>query len=94
MMYIYTMNRTQIYLSDVEARVLERLSKETGKSKSQLIRDAIAGAYLGNRIAGEEALKVIRRTAGTWKGRRESGARYVDRIRTGRLSRIHPQRPH
>lgn len=92
-MYIYIMNRTQIYLSDQEAGVLERLARETGKSKSQLIRDAIADAYLGNRSSSDETLNVIRSAAGTWKGRRESGARYVDRIRTGRLTRIHPQGP-
>lgn len=92
MMYTYIMERTQIYLSDQEARVLQRLSNELGKSKSQLIRDAIDETYLGRRVSGTAALRAVRRAAGSWQGRRESGAQYVDRIRSGRLSRIRPAR--
>lgn len=88
-MYIYIMNRTQIYLTDEEERVLGERAKKTGRSKSDLIREAIDATYLKSTSNEAEFLKVLERTAGAWKGRRETGSEYVERIRTGRLSRLH-----
>ena len=48
-MLIYTVHRTQIYLSDTLRAVLERLSEQTGVSRSELIRRALERAYLGGR---------------------------------------------
>jgi hypothetical protein len=86
-MYTYIMNRTQIYLSDVEAKALEREARASGRTKSRLIRDAIDRVYLG----GQDASKLVRAleaSAGAWS-RRADGAAYVERIRAGRLSRLH-----
>ena len=85
---MYTsMVRTQIYLSDEEARALEREARATGRTKSRLIRDAIDRVYLGAKDT-DEVLRSLERSAGAWR-RRESGAPYVERLRSGRLARIH-----
>lgn len=63
------MNRTQIYISDEEQRLLKRLSKLTGKTRSSLIRDAI-DRYLNN---GEEDRwrERIEAAAGIWRNRKD-----------------------
>jgi len=81
------MVRTQIYLSDEEARALEREARASGRTKSRLIRDAIDRVYLGEKDA-DEVLRSLETPAGAWR-RRESGAAYVERLRSGRLARIH-----
>jgi predicted transcriptional regulator len=81
------MNRTQIYLSDEEVEALEREARATGRTKSLLIREAIDRVYLGGRDASE-LLRALEASAGAWR-RREDGASYVERIRSGRLARIH-----
>jgi predicted transcriptional regulator len=86
-MYIYIMNRTQIYLSDEEAKALEREARASGRTKSRLIRDAIDRVYLGARGASE-VLRSLEESAGAWR-RREGGAAYVERLRSGRLARVH-----
>jgi len=49
-MYIYiAMRRTQIYLTDALDLALSRLSKQTGRTRSQLIRMALEQVYLGGR---------------------------------------------
>lgn len=86
--YITIMTRTQIYLSDSETLVLDRLARQTGRSRSQLIREAIAGQYA--RGVGSEGLaEVLRKTAGCWRGTRASGATLVARLRRGRLAKLH-----
>ncbi len=86
-MYMYIMVRTQIYLSDDAAKALEREARATGRTKSRLIRDAIDRVYLGGKGASD-VLRSLERSAGAWR-RRESGAAYVERLRSGRLARIH-----
>jgi hypothetical protein len=81
------MVRTQIYLSDGEAKALEREARTTGRTKSRLIRDAIDRVYLGGKDASD-VLRSLEKSAGAWR-RRESGAAYVERLRSGRLARIH-----
>jgi predicted transcriptional regulator len=88
-MYTYIMNRTQIYLNDEEARALEREARATGRTKSRLIRDAIDRVYLGGRDASE-LLRSLEESAGAWR-RREDGAAYVERMRSGRLARLHSE---
>lgn len=89
MMYTYIMERTQIYLTASEARALERLAQRSGRTKSQLIREAIDQTYLGSRHDREQVITALDRAAGSWKGRKQSGAGYVERFRGGRLARLH-----
>ena len=87
-MYTYIMQRTQIYLTRRESEALDRAARETGRTRSQLIREAIEARYLASR---DEAglLEAIEATAGLWADRTETGEAYVERIRRGRLARIH-----
>lgn len=88
-MYIYIMIRTQIYLTAEEERVLSDRSKKTGRSKSDLIREAIDGTYLAPVADTSTFLEVLNRTSGAWKGRRETGSEYVEKFRAGRLERLY-----
>ncbi len=82
------MERTQIYLTEQEKDALDRAASATGLSRSQLIRDAIEAIYLKPRDASTVE-ETLRSTAGSWRRRREDGAAYVERSRSGRLARIH-----
>ncbi len=73
------MSRTQIYLGPSEIELLDRASRATGASRSELIRRAIHDTY-GERSAAEK-LRALRASAGSWKGRDFSGSEYVDAIR-------------
>jgi predicted transcriptional regulator len=86
-MYVCIVKRTQIYLTHEEDVALERLAADTGRTKSQLIRQAIDATYLHGATRGR-LRRAIRGSAGAWKGR-ESGAAYVERLRGGRLARVH-----
>ena len=91
MMYTYIMRRTQIYLTDEEAEALRRQAKKQGASMSDLIRSAIDEKFVhGKRLLTKaEELRVIDQTFGAWKGRTETGEEYVERMRSGRLGRLH-----
>jgi len=87
------MNRTQIYLTAEEVEVLERVKAVTGMSVSELIRRAIDKEYLRRGpLSKAERLRVVEETAGAWKGRTETGAEYVERMRSGRLRRLYERR--
>lgn len=85
----YIMRRTQIYLSDEQGRLLERRSKSTGDSVSQLIRSAIDETYRPPHAASRsDRVQIARRTAGAWRDFQEAGSEYVERLRSGvRLTR-------
>jgi len=63
------MVRTQIYLTEAEQESLQELSRQTGKSQSELIRDAI------DRMVGELDEDVRRANlmaaCGIWKDRKD-----------------------
>jgi hypothetical protein len=84
------MGRTQIYLGEDELELLEHASQETGASRSELVRRAVRSTF--GRQGKDEKLSGLRASAGSWRGRRRSGAEYVDVIRGGdlneRLSRL------
>ena len=86
----YIMQRTQIYLTEEQGRLLKSRSQATGCTVSELIRTAVDDAYAPRReLSTADRVRVARRTAGAWKGFAETGAEYVERIRgTGRLSRL------
>ncbi len=88
MMYTYIVERTQIYLTRRESAALAKLARETGRTRSQLIREAITAQYLAL-ADGDELAAALDATAGLWSDRTESGAEYVERVRDGRLARLH-----
>ena len=77
---LYTMQRTQIYLSDADLQMLDREVARTGRNRSRLIRDAIVRAY-GHRIDADTFEAAVRSAAGAWRDRPFTGAEYVDAIR-------------
>lgn len=79
------MSRTQIYLGDEERELLERMSKATGASASELIRRAIRSTYRLE-LTTEEKLRLLESSAGSWKDRAFTGAEYVDAIRGGDMN--------
>src|SRR5689334_768704 len=94
MVYIYTMadelERTQVYLTRAERALLERAHRETGVTQSELIRRAIDRTYLGRRrLTQDERRRVAQEAAGAWAGREQTGAEYAERLRSGRLARLH-----
>ncbi len=85
------MRRTQIYLTEEQGTLLERRSRASGRTISELIRAAIDTMYSRHRaMSRSEKVRVARRTAGSWKDFPETGAAYVERIRGARrLARLH-----
>jgi predicted transcriptional regulator len=82
-MYMYIMERTQIYLSRAQAAALDREARRTGTTRSHLIREAIEARY-GADIDPERIERALRATAGLWGDRAETGEAYVERLRTER----------
>lgn len=78
------MTRTQIYLGDDERELLERASRTTGASTSELIRRAIRNTF--GEKSKEDRLRALRAGAGIWKDRSFTGAEYVDAIRGGDMN--------
>ena len=84
MMYSGVVARTQVYLGSEELALLDRASRETGASRSELIRRAVRTAYdASDKEARRQALQA---SAGSWRDRRASGAEYVDAVRGGDLN--------
>ena len=79
------MTRTQIYLGDHERELLDRMSKATGASASELVRRAIRSTYRLE-LTTEEKLRLLESSAGSWKDRNFTGAEYVDAIRGGDMN--------
>ncbi len=87
------LERTQIYLTRAELSVLDRIKEDTGVSQSELVRRAIDRVYLGQDARSrDERLAIVDKAAGAWTGRSETGAEYVERMRSGRLARMHRRR--
>jgi hypothetical protein len=83
------LERTQLYLRRSQRVALDRIAEDSGVTQSELVRRAIDDAYLGRKRASrEERLRIARAAAGAWKGRTETGAAYVERLRSGRLARV------
>jgi Arc/MetJ-type ribon-helix-helix transcriptional regulator len=82
--------RTQVYLGQDELTLLEQASRDTGASRSELIRRAVRTTF--GEMDKDEKLRALQASAGSWRGRRTSGAEYVDAIRGGdineRLARL------
>jgi hypothetical protein len=61
------MIRTQIYLTEEERASLRRASRQTGKSQSELIRQAID--WFVERFVQRDRLTCLRQARGIWEGR-------------------------
>jgi hypothetical protein len=61
------MIRTQIYLSQTEKSALAQLSRQTGKSQSALIREAIDA--LISRQLPQDRLQLLQQARGMWQDR-------------------------
>jgi predicted DNA-binding protein len=80
-MYTYIVDRTQIYLTPEESAALERASIASGKTKSQLIREAIDEKY-GAEPSLEEFMAALNAAAGIWAN--PEGAAAVKASHAGR----------
>jgi Arc/MetJ-type ribon-helix-helix transcriptional regulator len=78
------MGRTQVYLGEGELELLARASRDTGASRSELVRRAVRTTF--GEPGTEEKLRALKASAGAWKARRTSGAEHVDAIRGGDLN--------
>jgi Arc/MetJ-type ribon-helix-helix transcriptional regulator len=78
------MSRTQVYLGEDELELLERASRDTGASRSELIRRAVRTTF--GEQGRDERLRALEASAGSWRGRRASGAEYVDVLRRSDLN--------
>ncbi len=74
--------RTQITLEEHQYAKLRAMSDETGLSMSELIRRAVDRAYVAGAIAAFDD------SFGAWKGRKQGGAEYVERLRRGLRTRL------
>lgn len=63
------MVRTQIYLTEEERDGLSKLSIESGKKQSELIRDAID--WLIARLSKGRQQAILDKAAGLWKDRKD-----------------------
>jgi predicted DNA-binding protein len=81
-MYNYIMQRTQISLTAEERHALDAEATRTGKSLSALIRDAVEAMYGTNRSSTDD-LDLMRQAFGSWTDREESGAAFVEKMRSG-----------
>ena len=79
MVYSDVVGRTQIYLGEEELELLDRVGRATGASRSELIRRAVRSTF-GEKTKAEK-LRALDASAGSWRGRRFTGAEYVDAIR-------------
>lgn len=61
------MVRTQIYLTEREKSALEAMARRTGKTQSELIREAIDAMIAAPDLDGRRALLATGR--GLWEGR-------------------------
>jgi Ribbon-helix-helix protein, copG family len=89
MVYGGVVGRTQIYLGDDELELLGRAARATGASRSELIRRAIRNTF-GEKTRAER-LRALEASAGAFRGRRMTGAEYVDALRGDLSTRLDRQ---
>lgn len=63
------MIRTQVYLTTKEKKTLTQLSKQTGRSQSELIREAIEMLYATTQKQNKDRLERLRASFGMWEDR-------------------------
>ena len=63
--YSGVMSRTQVYLGEDELALLERASRDTGASRSELIRRAVRTTF--GEQGEDERLRALKASAGSWR---------------------------
>jgi len=63
------MVRTQIYLTEQEREALSTISEQTGRTQSDLIREAVDRLLAG--FKGRDRLSLLRKARGLWKNRED-----------------------
>lgn len=72
------MVRTQIYLTESEQQALRRLARQTGRTQSELIREAV-DRFITHREEGDRST-LLRSAFGVWRYREDLPD--FDRLRT------------
>lgn len=80
------MHRTQITLTDAQYARLRDESARTGRSLAELIRRALDQQY--EPLSDAERVRLLDSAFGAWAGREETGAEYVERVRSGTRRRL------
>jgi hypothetical protein len=80
------MHRTQIMLTDAQYARLRDESARSGHSLAELIRRALDERY--EDVSQAERLRLLDSAFGAWAHRGESGAEFVERVRTGTARRL------
>lgn len=63
------MVRTQIYITDKERKTLQNIAKQTGRSQSDLIRQAIEGFL--NQFTQPDRKILLQQARGIWEHRKD-----------------------
>jgi predicted DNA-binding protein len=63
------MKRTQLYLDDEMARTLAALSRQKGKTVSELVRESVREKYMDGKNVDRAALAA--EVSGVWRSRRD-----------------------
>ena len=81
------MARTHVFLTDAELELLDRMSRETGASRSELIRRAVRTVYAPQPESTRDDRRAAARAArGIWRDRQFTGDQYVRAIRSGDMN--------
>ncbi len=82
-MYMHRMVRTQLYLDEAIHARLRELSRQQGRTISELVREALVRVY--GTTDAEARRAAIMAVVGLWKGRGDIGdtREYVRRLRRG-----------
>ena len=63
------MIRAQIYLTEIEKQILHKFANESGKSQSELIREAIDYYIEARQKQAQDKLSILRKAKGLWAHR-------------------------
>ena len=80
------MHRTQIMLTDSQYARLRDESARSGRSLAELVRRALDEHY--DPVSMADRLRLLDSAFGGWKHRSETGAEFVERVRSGTARRL------
>ncbi|WP_239310858.1 MULTISPECIES: ribbon-helix-helix protein, CopG family [unclassified Frankia] len=79
-------HRTQITLADEQYERLRAESRRSGLGLAELVRRAVDRVYGSSRP--EETVRALDASFGSWTGRVDDGASYVEGLRRGMAHRL------